>query len=713
MLKKLLVILTTLSVLFPTGVVASARPVSFVAYDQSPLLKEMPAPAQAYPAGIPPSEMPDGSGDFSDPPLHNGGSPDLSLTLFDFSSSATGPHQVPFWREYAGTHADIYVGWNDLQAPAASSQQDQTITAAEIAWIGQQFDQQIWESDVFHFGNYVARCTGLEPGDNTCGTGERAAIMIYNIRDDAYWSSFRFYIAGFFWSSLNDALGVNAVFVDSFDWKNRVGDPSTAPWTDGNTSNDRPLLYDGTVAHEFEHLIHNDVDPDEDSFIDEGMADLAEQFIYGPVTTASHVANYLFYHRDSLTDWDGELYDYGNGVLWEDYLWERNGGTDLDAPLAGRVTEAYAGDKFADTSAKFTDPGDAFTWDLIHDQANGLAGVANQVGGMAQVKALHRDYTLANLLDGKVAEPEWNYQNLVLDGVDSLGYGIEDGIAFYDSNVQGNMPPTRKNVRRLTITEPWGAYYRTFGGSEPGVTVAFRGSTQDGVSPYTGASEWYSGLGNGLERTLQRAFSVSAGDTLSFRTWFDIEPDWDYGYVEASGDGGVTWTKLTQTTSLRVGASNVNGSSAWDGPGGFTGNSGGWQQATFGLGGFSGSTLIRLRYNTDEAVNGQGWYIDDVAVGATSDPIDAVGSWTTNGWLFTNGLQNNDWSADAYSTFAKGLVKGYYWVEIELTPDGTSVSGSTWIEAQYARGGKVYGIVSNRPDGVFDARGRLTISKSQ
>lgn len=531
--------------------------------------------------------------------------------------------------------------------------------------------------------------------------GSRAAIMVYNIRDEAYWSSYRFSIAGFFWGGLNDYLGINAIFVDSDNWRDRLG-PDSA----------RPFLYEGTVAHEFQHLIHNDVDHDEDSFIDEGMADMAEQFLYGTITTGSHIGEALYYHhRDSLTDWDGELYDDGTTVLWQDYLWESAGGGVLGDPLADRVKDGH--DPFEDSAAKFADPGGAFTWNLIHDRANGLEGVANQVGGMREVERLHRDWTIANLLDGKVSEPQWNYRDLELGGADSDYLSVLDGIDFYNAKVRGNVPPTRKNVWRRTPMEPWGAYYRTYAGQEPGLTMTFTGSAQDGVLARSLPYQWYSGLGNMLTRGLVREIpDVAPGSSLTFWTWYDIEPDWDYGYVEASTDGGATWTKLTQTSTLPAATDNVNGSSAWDGPGTLTGSSAGWQPATYDLAGLSGTIWVRWLYRTDEAVNGQGWYVDDVVVGAFSDAVTDAAAWATDGWLFTTGLQDNDWTAEIYVPWAKAKRKGYA-VRSIVDLDATIYEGSAWISTQYAKSNKLIAIVSNRPDGVFDATGRLTIVKGK
>jgi len=674
---------------------AGTMPKINIPIDGTPDFKNVDWPRQHYPLTSPASTL------IAPASLAAHGAPDLVLTLYDNTPGHQGPYDVPFWKEYAGAHSDIYIGWDNLASSPDSVQQDQTITTDQVDYMGQEFDARIWESDVFHFGNYTARSPRPDID------GKRAAIFVHNIRDDAYWGPYRFYTVGYFSSGLNDLLQLNAIFIDSFNWKDRTGVNTTTP--------SLSYLYEGTVAHEFQHLIHSDVDTNETDFINEGMAEIAMQFLYGSKVTASEVGEYLYYHRDSLTDWKGELFDYGDSCLWQDYLWERAGGGDLDATLDERVTPAYTNNKFAETDAKFTDPGDKFIWNLIHDQATGMQSVANRVGGMAAVERLHRDWTLANLLDGKVSQTAWNYRNLQLNGPDSDNMTVDQGIAFYQSNVNGNMPPTRKNVRRLTVTEPWGAYYRTYGGSEPGFTMSFTGAAQDGIKPFTGTYEWYSGMGNMLERTLERTLTgVPAGATLSFQTWFDIEPDWDYGNVEASTDG-VTWTKLTQLSALPVGVSNLNGSTAWDSPGGFTGTSDGWQQAQFSLGAFSGTVHLRFRYATDEAANGQGWYIDDVTLGSFTDPVDTTNGWVTDaadGWQFTTGQQDNDWTADAFVPFAKAGTRGYQLVPVVGT-SGQGISGKVYVPAQHQKNAKVYGIVGNRPAGTFASTGRLTIAKGK
>jgi hypothetical protein len=68
-------------------------------------------------------------------------------------------------------------------------------------------------------------------------------------------------------------------------------------------------------------------------------------------------------------------------------------------------------------------------------------------------------------------------------------------------------------------------------------------------------------------------------------------------------------------------------------------------EASFTLPAASG-VLVRIAYYTDEAVNGQGWFVDDVAVNGFSDGFEAgSGSWALSGWTLTTGLFANDWMA--------------------------------------------------------------------
>ncbi|MBL4632892.1 MAG: immune inhibitor A [Kofleriaceae bacterium] len=65
----------------------------------------------------------------------------------------------------------------------------------------------------------------------------------------------------------------------------------------------------------------------------------------------------------------------------------------------------------------------------------------------------------------------------------------------------------------------------------------------------------YSGQGNELSRTatLQLDLSkVTDGAELSFDAWWEIEPGWDFAYLELSADGGKSWQRKLPTDSAHM-----------------------------------------------------------------------------------------------------------------------------------------------------------------
>ncbi len=221
------------------------------------------------------------------------------------------------------------------------------------------------------------------------------------------------------------------------------------------------------------------------------------------------------------------------------------------------------------------------------------------------------------------------YSEINLTPYVSATYGpwsIESAITdIYGADHHGNLPVSRYYGGYISGTveyplgdlPPYAPLYGLYKGIQPEMNIYLRGNAQSGVAPNSGAYEAASGGGNSLtDRML--ALNTPVGGTLTFATWFDIEEEWDYGFVEASTDGGTTWTPLPG--SITRTSNNPNHSTAWANSlvagqastdTAITGNSGGWVQATFDLPAASG-VLVRFSYYTDEAVNGQGWFIDDV-----------------------------------------------------------------------------------------------------
>ena len=111
------------------------------------------------------------------------------------------------------------------------------------------------------------------------------------------------------------------------------------------------------------------------------------------------------------------------------------------------------------------------------------------------------------------------------------------------------------------------------------------------VTAPDGGPAWFSGYGDYLNRTLTAKVEPRKDATLSFQTWYRLQPDDDYGSIEASPDG-VHWQALD----------------------GLTGSSDGWQTKTVALP--ADAQFVQFRYRTDDEINGRGWYVDDLQVHA-------------------------------------------------------------------------------------------------
>ena len=630
MKQKILIVATILMLLvaaFPVaraGAVATT-PASPIPVDISSKLKDRQAPAQ--PSAAEAAEAVAASATTA--PQCGGDGETVTITIPSFDSANPIDQNVVFWKESVGSSATLWVAWDFLAT--AYGRQD-VITCDMLAYLQGSMDS-IVSTDVYYFGDYVQRPEGNANID----------VMIYNIVDESYFDqSFPFYIAGFFWNSINEAFNRNMVFIDSLDWANRLGG-NDAPWRGSDSSLWRPYTYEGTVAHELEHLIHNDHDADEDSWIDEGMADLAI-YLNGYGHDDGHVVYYLAFHRTPLTTWGGGLESYGASYLFQLYLLENFGTKD---------------------GSSFTGWSNAWTRHEIDTQANSIAGVEDATG--AHFNDLYDAWIVANYLDdpsqtGAGGFPI-GYQEIDLAPFNSDAYGlwsIQRGITdIYNGDHHGNLPVDRYYGGYISNTvefpqgevAPYTPVYGLYTGMQPQMGIYLRGNAKSGIAPHGGSYEVASGGGNLLtDRIL--SLNTPVGGTLTFWTWYDIEEEWDFGFVETSTDGGATWAPLAG--SITRTSNNPNLSTAWansllgnaaSSNAVITGNSGGWVQATFNLPAAS-NVLVRFAYYTDEAVNGQGWFIDDLSVNGFSEDFETgTDGWSLGGWSNTTGLFNNDWIA--------------------------------------------------------------------
>ncbi len=91
----------------------------------------------------------------------------------------------------------------------------------------------------------------------------------------------------------------------------------------------------GTLAHEFQHLIHWAHDDDEEVWVDEGLAGYAEELVGFPEADPAVVPAFLKRPDIDLTAWHKQAYNYGSTYLFMSFLAEKYG-----AELIRRMVEA-------------------------------------------------------------------------------------------------------------------------------------------------------------------------------------------------------------------------------------------------------------------------------------------------------------------------------------------------------------------------------------
>jgi hypothetical protein len=167
-------------------------------------------------------------------------------------------------------------------------------------------------------------------------------------------------------------------------------------------------------------------------------------------------------------------------------------------------------------------------------------------------------------------------------------------------------------------------------------TIHFSGATSVPLlpaDPHSGKYALWSNKGNNTDMTLTREFDftgVASPITITYWTWYDIEEDWDYVYLEASTDGE-HWQILPTPSGT---AENPLGNSfGW----GYTGASNQWIEESVDLSQFAGQKVtLRFEYVTDMAVNGEGFLFDEVsipAIGYSTNFDTDSGGWESAGFI--------------------------------------------------------------------------------
>jgi len=522
------------------------------------------------------------------------------------------------------------------------------ITGAQLRAVMDEFDNWIHEKDTTFFGDYDHSRTG------PLGDG-KIQILIFNIRDEFFYSpdTAPGFIMGYFWSYVSNLNNANIIHIDTWQWYRRQGGdpnggagyPYVVPPYSG--SGLRPYQYEGTVAHEFQHLIHYDNDPNELSWVNEGCSTLAE-FICGYGATTNLFYYIAYFWDTSLVIWEGNLENYGAVFLWTLYMYEHYGGQQL-------------------------------IWDIVHEQDNGIEGWNNVLeahGIKKDFDEIFQDWAIANYLDDtSFANGIYGYYNLDLPCAASGWWDIPYSIWYW-----GAYDETYPTGYFLPERLPYIVWYWELYNGAPELKVYFDGDDSAGVFPHSGTYQWHSDGTAWSWFRLGQTFSIPAGGaTLRFWSNYVIEEDWDYGYVEVHDldtDEWYTLPGINTVSTIPNEQDNPNcpdeveptaylAAERWNG---FTGNSGGWYQEQMDLSFFEGHDIdVYLTYWTDGYTLERGWYIDDIEIpeiGFFDDVEGGTNGWTVNaGWYITSGVLENDFRVNVIETtnlIKKGTIRTMY-----------------------------------------------------
>ena len=601
------------------------------------------------------------------PPADYGNAGDAVITVPVNDSAAGGTYYQPFEKAYAGTTADgtpvyVYVPQGAFAGPAGvhsldpsfdhdpdddfvpcadAQASDFKITQQQVNYLGDELKNQILRVDEEHFGDLGAAASG----------SDALVTLVYNVQDEAYYDCEQdSYTAGYFAPEYlsGDSLGMNVMVIDALDWANRIGDPTTAPWSDGNAENDRPELYEGVVAHELEHMLMNYSDPGELSWVDEGLADMAA-FLNDYDMTGSHLTYQQVFHREtSLTRWGGGLENYGASFSYFLYLWERaggNGGGKLAPDLK------YDGGQTGDRLIKL----------IFAEEADGMEGVQNAIdtwnagpgANLESAAELFKDWAVTMYLDDEKS-PLFDLKNIDL-GPGSDGWTVDlANEVFWDGrgSYKGALPDSkfdRLKNRPASSALPFGVSYEKLRNPGPRVSLSFQGEPFAQVAPHSGADHWWAGYQSQSDHVLGLDTPVAAGDKVSFWNWHFIEEGWDYGFVEALVGGEWKTVPVTDASGAVVSTDDDPHGGNTEGNG-ITGTSGGeyfvdeptYQQYSITVP--AGATDVRWRYSTDAAYLDTGWFIDDVTVTKGGVTTPAAVSSPDGEWFLTDGKQTNNWT---------------------------------------------------------------------
>jgi immune inhibitor A len=418
----------------------------------------------------------------------------------------------------------------------------------------------------------------------------------------------------------------------------------------------------GTLAHEFQHMIHWYRDRNEDTWMNEGFSVLAE-FLNG-FDTGGFDELYVMNPDQQLTDWpdDHDLTrpHYGESFLFLTYFLDRFG--------------------------------EEVTKKLVAEPENGMVSIdkvlkeINAIDGQSK-KQITADDVFA----------DWVVATFLKDP--SAG----DGRFFYSNYPDSPQPdatetisqcPTSVNERSVN---QYGVDYIHFK-CKGDFNLIFQGQLETGVlgvESHSGKYAFWSNKGDESDMTLTQEFDftkISSPLHLEYWIWYDLETDYDFAYLTYSEDGE-TWTILPTVSCTSENKSGNSYGCGWND------KSGGWKKESIDLSFLAGKKVqLRFEYITDAAVNGEGLLLDDISIPEINYQTDFEsdsGGWQPAGFVRIQNMLPQYYKVSLIqygspTTVTSIPLDGRNHGEIPVTIDSASkgavlvVSGTTRLSRQKA-----------------------------
>jgi immune inhibitor A len=394
--------------------------------------------------------------------------------------------------------------------------------------------------------------------------------------------------------------------------------------------------YMSALAYELQHMISFNQDHTPSLWLEQGASQLAQRLngYADEISTIFAFAGRPTAQLNALSESNGAENSarYGGGYLFWAYLYDRFG-PEVTQKAARAQERSIPGVMRALAEAGVTNPD------------------TNQPYAFEDLFA---DWVIANYLGRKgiegPAHNRWNYSDTDIPPM-SPATKLGGGDLPYESHDKANQ---------------FGTQYMDLHGSTP-EQVSFTGSTTVPLLPMSLADGlfWWSNRADASDARLTREFDLTKvkSATLTYRAWYRLEQDFDYGYLSVSTDGGATWKLVKTPTCVTTNPNGSNLGCGYTGPSG-SGDQPEWIDEEADLTPFAGQKiLVRFEVVTDAGVNREGLVIDDIQI-PEIDYKDAV-----------NGADDAGWKAEGFIR-ADNVLPQYWRVQVILSHD----DGTTTLE---------------------------------